>query len=217
MREGKDITKLKSPVIVHGDDRKEALGLVHVYTGDGKGKTTAALGLAFRALGDGLKVYMIQFLKACETGELVTASHLRNMTIVQCGVALEGEMQKKLHEYEEKLRKNGAAEQGTKFAFMADLDEATACRRGFDLAKKVIASGDYDLVILDEINCALNKGLIPMWEALELMRSHGHTELVFTGWGAPEEIQQAADYVSFVQRIKHPYEKGVKARRGIEY
>lgn len=217
MREGMDITKLKSPVIVHGDDRKEALGLVHVYTGDGKGKTTAALGLAFRALGDGLKVYMIQFLKACDTGELVTAARLPHMDIVQCGVALEGEMQKKITEFEEKLRQNGNGEAGTRFAFMADLDEATACRRGFDLAKKVVASGEYDLVILDEINCVLNKGLIPIAEALALMQNHGHTELVFTGWGAPEEIQQAADYVSFVQRIKHPYEKGIKARRGIEY
>ena len=215
MREDQDITKLKAPVIVHGDDRRESLGLVHVYTGDGKGKTTAALGLAFRALGDGLKVYMIQFLKACETGELVTAAKLPNMTIVQTGVALEGEMQKKLHEYEQKLKLN--SENGTKFAFMADLDEETACRRGFDLAKKVIASGEYDLVIMDEINCVLNKGLIPISEALELMANHGHVELVFTGWGAPEEIQQAADYVSFVQRVKHPYEKGIKARRGIEY
>ena len=106
MKEAKDITKLKSPVIVHGDDRKEALGLVHVYTGDGKGKTTASLGLAFRALGNGLKVYMIQFLKACETGELVTAAQFANMTIIQCGVALEGEMQKKITEFEEKLLKS---------------------------------------------------------------------------------------------------------------
>lgn len=215
MREEQDITKLKAPVIVHGDDRKESLGLVHVYTGDGKGKTTASLGLAFRAIGNGLKVYMIQFLKACETGELLTASLLPNMTIVQAGVALEGEMQLKLNEYEQKLKQNG--ESGTKFAFMADLDESTACRRGFDLAKKVVASGEYDLVILDEINCVLNKELIPIAEAIELMQNHGHVELVFTGWGAPEEIQQAADYVSFIKRVKHPYEKGIKARRGIEY
>ena len=217
MREDQDLTKLQAPVIVHGDDRRESLGLVHVYTGDGKGKTTAALGLAFRALGDGLRVCMIQFLKACETGELITASKLSNMTIVQAGVAQEGEMQKKLHEYEERLKKNAQGENGTKFAFMADFDESTACRRGFDLAKKVALSGEYDLLILDEINCVLNKGLIPIAEALALMQNHGHTELVFTGWGASEEIQQAADYVSFIKRVKHPYERGVKARRGIEY
>ncbi|HLC66771.1 MAG TPA: cob(I)yrinic acid a,c-diamide adenosyltransferase, partial [Candidatus Nanoarchaeia archaeon] len=176
-----------------------------------------SLGLAFRALGNGLKVYMIQFLKACETGELVTAAQFTNMTIIQCGVALEGEMQKKITEFEEKLRKSGNGESGTRFAFMADMDEETACRNGFELAKKAIHSGEYDLVILDEMNCVLNKGLIPIWEALELMHNHGHTELVFTGWGAPEEIQEAADYVSFIQRVKHPYEKGIKARRGIEY
>lgn len=217
MKEAKEITRLKKPIIVHGDDRKESLGLVHVYTGDGKGKTTAALGLAMRAAGNGLKVYIIQFLKACETGELVTVEKLPNVTMVQFGVGMEGEMQRKITEYEEKLQKN--KESGTTFAFLADMDEETACRKGFEHAKKIIASGDYDLVILDELNCVLNKGLIAVEEALELMKRENHpqTELVLTGWGAPEEIKQAADYVSFVQRIKHPYDRGIKARRGIEY
>ncbi|MBI1969812.1 cob(I)yrinic acid a,c-diamide adenosyltransferase [Candidatus Woesearchaeota archaeon] len=217
MKEKKDITRLQKPVIVHGDDSKESLGLVHVYTGDGKGKTTASLGLAMRAAGNGLQVYIIQFLKACETGELHAIEKLPNITIVQFGVGMEGEMQKSIHEYEELLKRDGSKETGTRFAFMADRDEKTACQRAFDHAKKIIKSGDYDLVVLDEVNCAMNKGLVPVEEVLELMQDHGHTELVFTGWGAPERIKEKADYVSFVQKMKHPYEKGIKARRGIEY
>ena len=215
------VTKLQRPVSVQGDDSKEHLGLVHVYTGNGKGKTTASLGLALRAVGGGLNVYMIQFLKAADTGELFTVQkYLPNMKIVQYGVKALGEQQRRIYEYAgEKKSTDSTLEKAfdSTFIFMADADEKEACRRALEHAKYVINSGQYDLVILDEVNCALDKGLIPIQDVLDIIKNHNHVELVLTGMDAPEEIKQAADYVSFVQKIKHPWEKGIKARKGVEY
>ncbi len=203
------VTKLKRRIVVEGDDSKESLGMVHVITGDGKGKTTASLGLGMRALGSNLRVSMIQFLKSGMTGELNTIKKfLPGMEIIQFGVDAVKERQQKLEEFRDK---------GSKFVFNPDDEEREAALLGFQYAKKIIQTGIYDMVILDEINVVLDKGMIPMAELLEMMDNHGKVELVLTGRDAPAEIKAKADYVSYVQKIKHPWMEGIKARKGIEY
>ena len=201
------LTKIESPIKVKGDDSKENLGLVHVYTGDGKGKTTASLGLALRAIGNNLRVHMIQFLKSGYTGELYSAEKL-GFVIDQFGVDALREKQRHLKEFTDKT---------SRFVFQPDIKEKDAAMQGWEHAKKIIKSSNYDAVILDEINCVLEKRLIPLEEVLEVVKNHGKVELVLTGRDAPKELIEAADYVSVVNRIKHPWQKGVKARKGIEY
>lgn len=203
------VTKIKKKIIVEGDEDRSHLGLVHVVTGDGKGKTTSGLGLAIRALGSNLRVYMLQFLKSGNTGEIYTIKkHLPGMEIIQFGVDAVRERQQKLDSFVDK---------GSKFVFNADEEEREAALLGLEHAKKAIHSGDFDLVILDEINVVLDKGLIPIKDILELMESHGKVELYFTGRDAPQEIIDKADYVQVVKGLKHPWQKGIKARKGIEY
>ncbi|MBS3102341.1 cob(I)yrinic acid a,c-diamide adenosyltransferase [Candidatus Woesearchaeota archaeon] len=203
------VTKIRRKIIVEGDENKEHLGLVHIITGDGKGKTTAAIGLAVRALGSNLRIYMIQFLKSGTTGELFTIQkYLPGMNIIQFGVDAVRERQQKLDEFTDK---------GSKFTFNPDEEEREAALMGFEHAKKIINSKEYDLVILDEINVVLDKGLIPINEVLELIKNHGNVEMVFTGRDAPKEIIDAADYVNVVQKVKNPWDKGIKARKGIEF
>lgn len=203
------VTKLKKRIIVEGDEDREHLGLVHVVTGDGKGKTTSSLGLAVRALGSNLGVYMIQFLKSGTTGELYTIkNYLPGMRIIQFGVDAVKERQQKLDQFRDK---------GSKFIFNPDESEKEAAMLGFEHAKKIIDSNDYDLVILDEMNVVLDKALIPIRDVLDLIENHGKVELYFTGRDAPEEIIEKADYVNIVKSVKHPWQKGIKARKGIEY
>ena len=201
------LTKIKTPIKVQGDNSRESLGLVHVITGDGKGKTTSSLGLALRAIGNNLRVHMIQFLKSGFTGELYSSKKL-GFEIEQFGVDALKERQKHLQEFADKTGK---------FVFQPDIKEKDAAMQGWEHAKKVIKSGEYDLVILDEINCVLEKNLIPLEEVLEIVKEHGKVELIFTGRDAPTELMDAADYVNVVQRVKHPWQKGIVARRGIEY
>src|SRR3989344_5349826 len=201
------LTPIKKPIIVKGDDSKEKLGLVHVITGDGKGKTTASLGLALRAIGNNLQVHMIQFLKSGFTGELYSSKKL-GFVIEQFGIDALKEKQKHLQEFSDKTGR---------FVFQPDIKEKDAAIEGWEHAKKIIKNGEYDLVILDEINCVLAKELIPLNEVLEIVKSHGKIELVLTGRDAPKELMEAADYVNVVQGVKHPWKKGIVARRGIEY
>ena len=130
------------------------------------------------------------------------------MKIIQFGVDAVRERQQKLDVFRDK---------GSKFVFNPDEEEKEAAMMGFEHAKKIIKSGGYNLVILDEINVVLDKGLIPIKEVLELMENHGNVELYFTGRDAPQEIIDKADYASLVKSLKHPWQKGIKARRGIEY
>jgi len=170
-------------------------GMVQVYTGDGKGKTTAALGLALRALGHGLKVYMIQFMKGDpEYGELRTGRRLEGLTIRQFG--------------------------RTDFVdrdHPAEVDLALA-RQGLEHASEIMAVGDHDVVILDEINVAMDFGLVPVRAVLELIESKPReTELILTGRSAPRPIIEAADLVTEMREIKHYYQQGRTARDGIEH
>ena len=199
------LTKIKNAIKVKGDDSKESLGLVHVITGDGKGKTTASLGLALRAIGNNLSVHVIQFLKSGFTGEVYSAKKL-GFEIEQFGV--DAIKQKQLSEFKDMT--------GT-FIFNPDIKEKEAALLGWEHAKNTIKSGRYDIVILDEINCVLAKDLIPLNEVLEIVKSHVKVELVLTGRDAPKELMEAADYVNVIEGMKHPWQKGIVARKGIEY
>lgn len=170
-------------------------GLIQVYTGAGKGKTTAAIGQAMRACGHGLKVIMIQFMKGnIDYGELKIAESLPNFSIEQYGLPTFVEKGKPK---EEDLR---------------------LARAGFDRAKETIQSGKFDLVILDEINVAVDYGLIPLEQVLKLMEEKPQTvELILTGRYAHPQIAKLADLVTEMVDIKHHYGRGVHARKGIEY
>jgi cob(I)alamin adenosyltransferase len=177
-------------------ERKERRGLTMVYTGDGKGKTTAALGLALRAIGHGFRVYMVQFMKGDATGELDAVRHYlsERMTIVQ----------------------SGSPDFITPGA-LADRDLALA-RQGLELARTAAMSGDYDLVILDEANVAMDFGLLPRADVAKLIKERpAWVDLVLTGRSAPREITDLADLVSEVREIKHHYQQGIEAREGIEF
>jgi cob(I)alamin adenosyltransferase len=170
-------------------------GIVQVYTGDGKGKTSAAFGLALRAIGRGLKVYVIQFIKGgFDYGELYVVDKLPNITLRAFG---RGKFVTQQPPGEEDVR---------------------LAEEAFQLAKKIVESGKYDMVVLDEINVALNLKLISLEEVLELIRRKPrHVELVLTGRYAPEQIIEAADLVTEMREVKHPFKKGCQARKGIEY
>ena len=169
-------------------------GYVQIYTGNGKGKTTASLGLGLRASGDGLTVYMLQFMKGRRYSEIDAIENIKNFTIYQ-------------HGRDEFVSKEDPEQ--------IDIDLA---REGFEKAKQVLISGDFDIVILDELNVAVDFGLIPIQEALDLIQSKpDHVELVLTGRGAPEEFIEIADLVTEMREIKHFYQKGVDARKGIEF
>lgn len=170
------------------------MGLVQVYTGNGKGKTTASLGLAMRAMGHGFKVIMIQFMKGrVNYGELKSAERM-GLKIVQFGRPTFVD------------RNNPAKE---------DVEEA---QRGLSFAREVISSGEYDMVILDEINVALDFKLISLDDVIRLIdEKPPHVELVLTGRYAPAKLIERADLVSEVMEVKHPYRRGVEMRKGIDY
>ncbi|MFQ6068148.1 MAG: cob(I)yrinic acid a,c-diamide adenosyltransferase [Candidatus Bathyarchaeia archaeon] len=170
-------------------------GLVQVYTGDGKGKTSAALGLTLRAVGRGLKVYIIQFIKGgFDYGELHPIKHFTNVKIKAFG---SGRF----------ITETPPKKEDIKFA-----------KEALELAKKVVTSGEYDIIILDEINVALNLKLIEIDDVVKLTKNKPkHVELVLTGRYAPQEIIEVADLVTEMKEIKHPFQKGVPPRKGIEY
>jgi len=170
-------------------------GLVQVYTGDGKGKTSAALGLALRAVGRQLRVFVIQFIKGgFDYGELYVVKQLPNLELRAFG-------------------------QG-KFVTQTPPSEkdVSLAKEGFALAKRVVESGEYDVVILDEVNVALHLGLLTLGEVLDLVKAKPkHVELILTGRYAPKELIEIADLVTEMKEVKHPYTKGLKPRKGIEY
>jgi cob(I)alamin adenosyltransferase len=172
-------------------------GLVHIYTGNGKGKTTAALGLGIRACGRGFKVLMVQFLKGAETGEMHILKKLEPDFILRRGT----EVRKfTWNMNEEELKKAGAIQ-----------------RELFDFAVRSAQSGGYNLLILDEIMAAMSAGFVPVQDVANFIRNKPEgLEIVLTGRNAPEELIAAADYVSEIRAVKHPMEKGIGARKGIE-
>jgi cob(I)alamin adenosyltransferase len=169
-------------------------GYVQIYTGDGKGKTTAALGLVLRALGQGLRPAVLQFMKADPNwGEIVTLKRFE-VPVEQCGLdhwVLKGE---------------------------ATEEDLAAAAAGFAKARALVDSGEYDLIVLDELITAVFFELIPVGDVLAMMAARpSAVELVMTGRRAPEELVEAADLVTEMRPLKHYYDAGVKARPGIEY
>jgi cob(I)alamin adenosyltransferase len=170
-------------------------GLVQVYTGDGKGKTSAAFGLALRAIGRGFRVYVIQFIKGgFDYGELYVTKYLPNLTLKAFG-------QGKFITETPPSRK-----------------DVELAKEAFALAKEVVESGEYDFVVLDEVNVAVHLGLIDVKDVVSLVKSKpAHVELVLTGRYAPREIVDLADLVTEMREIRHPYHKGMKPRKGVEF
>lgn len=175
---------------------KKELGLIHIYTGDGKGKTTAAAGLALRATGSGFRTCIVQFMKgeSAESGEITALRDFGTVSVARYG----GNLLSKDHPPVEKIR--------------ADIAEGLAA------AKEAVESDSCELLILDEINVAVSMGLADKGAVVELARlCRGRVELVLTGRDAVAELTDIADYVTEFRMIKHPYENGISARWGIEY
>jgi len=191
-------------------------GYVQVYTGDGKGKTTAALGLALRALGAGKKVMILQFMKDQVYSEHQILPHLsENLKLETVGkpyfLIKEGSMPpEELAQWEKKAVVFPSGKPPQEYLDLL--------ARGLTRAKEVLTSGEYDLVILDEINVALFFGLITWEQVLDLIEQKDEqVELILTGRGAPPELIARADLVTEMKEIKHYYQtQGVEARRGIE-
>ncbi|MCU0665996.1 MAG: cob(I)yrinic acid a,c-diamide adenosyltransferase [Candidatus Omnitrophica bacterium] len=166
--------------------------MIQVYTGCGKGKTTASLGLALRASGAGLKVYILQFLKKNPTSELKAISFLSGITVEQCGRS-------------DFVRAPGR------------LDKLSA-RKGLKRLREVLENNSYDLIILDEINLALHFNLIKQEDLMRIIKTSRHnTEWVLTGRNAPQAIINKADLVSYIKCVKHYFNKGRLARKGFEF
>jgi cob(I)alamin adenosyltransferase len=171
-----------------------ARGYVQLYTGDGKGKTTASLGLVLRALGQGLRPAVLQFMKADPNwGEIVTLKKL-GVPVQQCGL------------------------DHWVFAGKISDEDRAAAAEGFARARALVESGEYDLVVLDELVTAVFFELVPVSGVLELIREKPEqVELVITGRRAPDELVAAADLATEMRPLKHYFDAGVQARPGIEF
>ena len=181
---------------LHGPSSKSvSRGLVQVFTGDGKGKTTAALGTVLRALGHGLRVYIVHFMKGdYPYGEQYILSKLPNVTIDRFG------------------------QKG--FVDPANIkpEEKEEAQKALATGREAMLSGDYDLVVLDEVNVAVGWKLLELDEVVRLINDKpDNVELILTGRRADARIVEMADLVTECSKIKHPYDKGIKARAGIEY
>ncbi|MDT8419794.1 MAG: cob(I)yrinic acid a,c-diamide adenosyltransferase [Desulfuromonadales bacterium] len=169
--------------------------ILQVYTGEGKGKTTAATGLMVRALGQGMRVLLVRFLKPVDppSGELKILQQQPKFAMLTAGL-------------------------GGVYDRNAGADFARDSAETFLLAREKIMTGDYDLVVLDELNNVLHKNYLPLEDALDLLRNRpAGTELVLTGRNAPPEVICLAQLVSRVEKDKHPFDDGLPARRGIEF
>lgn len=178
-------------------------GLVHVYWGDGKGKNTAALGLGVRAVGSGFDVHLVQFVKGSTEkvdlpGEIRVIEELDGFTYERFGT--EGWV---MEENREENRE----------------EHVEAAKEGLEAGREAASSGEHDLVILDEVLYAVSMGLLSREDVLDLIeRKAQETELVLTGSHERlPEIEEAADLVTQMKKVKHPYDEGVEARKGIEY
>ncbi|NLN81485.1 MAG: cob(I)yrinic acid a,c-diamide adenosyltransferase [Clostridiales bacterium] len=170
-------------------------GLVHLYCGDGKGKTTAAIGLAVRAAGRGLRVGIAQFLKSGDSGELLILSGLEMVRIFP-------------------FLKD------VKFTFAMSEDERRTAREFYTglLEKIKNLSSEFDFILLDEAVSAVTESFIELASLLEFIKNRpSGLEMVITGRNPPEELINAADYISEIRCAKHPYQKGIGARKGIEW
>jgi len=172
--------------------------MIHIYTGDGKGKTTAAFGLAVRAVGHGKKVLFIQFLKGGrkDSGEIRVGKNLLPMEVIRF---------QEVH---------------PRFDPMVNLHELSRnVQRDFESVRELVLKGEFDLVVLDEIDNCISQHLLPVESLLSLMDQKPESlELILTGRGADSRVIERADYVTELRKVKHPAEtSGTPAREGIEY
>ena len=168
---------------------------MEVFTGDGKGKTSAALGIALRALGHGLRVCIVYFMKGdFPYGEQKVLSQLQNMTFIKFGQL-------------SFVDPNNIKE-----------EEKEEARKALDTARKAMLSNDYDVVILDEVNVAAAWKLIDLNEVIKLTQEKPEkVELILTGRYADDKLIELADLVTNMTKVKHPYDKGILSREGIDY
>ena len=184
-------------------------GLIHVYTGDGKGKTTAALGLALRAAGCGLHTYVCQFLKGQEYGELEAVHWL-------VAGAPDGDARPPITI--ERFGRPTFVHVSADGTSSATEEDVRLARAGLDAVRRAMSGGRYEIVVLDEINVALYFRLLTVREVLEVIDNKPDgVELVLTGRRVPDDILARADYVTEMREVRHPYQKGVSARKGIEF
>ncbi len=212
-------------------------GLIQVYTGDGKGKTTAALGQAVRACGQGLRVIFIQFLKGQEGGEHLFAEKLKQQTDCRGrggGLAMTDKREPAgdeaiLPQTQKRHCEEPAGDeailpfeiikfgQGDLFK-KSEQELLQETMQAYEFAQKALVSGKYDMVILDEIFIAHWRSLLSLQQILDLMQKKpGQVELVMTGRKAPQEVVKLADLVTEMLSIKHPFTEGIQQRKGIEY
>ena len=177
--------------------KKLEKGLVHIYTGDGKGKTTAAIGQGVRSFGGGLKVLMVQFLKGDDTGELHSFERLGEGFTLKRFAALNN-FYKFLPEGDKLKAKEDATE-------------------GLRYIKAAMEQNQYDLIIMDEIMATITNEMVMLEEVIELVKNKPvNLEMIMTGRNAPEELMVLANYVTEMKLIKHPFQQGIYARKGIE-
>jgi len=174
---------------------KNDRGMVQLFTGNGKGKTSAALGTVLRALGHGMKVFIVFFMKGnYPYGEFSTLSNLSNVDVASFGFR----------------RRTDPANPKP--------EEIEQAKLALSAARQAMLSGNYDLVVLDEVNVAVNFNLIDVDEVVKLVNDKPpKVELILTGRYADARLIEMADLVTEMVKLKHPYDKGVKARKGIEY
>jgi cob(I)alamin adenosyltransferase len=175
--------------------KTEERGLVIVHTGKGKGKTTAAMGMAMRCVGHGMKVGIVQFVKGVwDTGERRVLARFPDLCLMR------------------------AMGEGFTWDTQDLKRDLAAARRAFDAAKEMIADSSFRMVVLDELNIVLRYGYLPLDEVLETLRNKPHgLHVVVTGRNAKEELIEAADLVTEMALVKHPFRAGVKAQAGVEY
>lgn len=177
------------------------MGLVHIYCGDGKGKTSAACGLAVRMAGCGNRVMIARFLKTDESGETAVLKQIPQIEVLPCEkefgfvFAMDEETKKEAAEYNTELFRKAAAG-----------------------AENMCRETGFCLLVLDEIMAAMNLGMVPEEEVLAFLKSRPENlEVVLTGRDPSEKIRETADYISEVKKVRHPFERGISARFGIEY
>jgi cob(I)alamin adenosyltransferase len=187
-----DVTPVGSAIPT--EPRETRKGVLLVVTGTGKGKTTSAIGTALRALGNGFKVAVVQFMKGRIYGELIVLRDRLGVDVYQFG-------------------RNAFVDPKN-----PDPRDLQLAREGLDKAWEIVRAGQHDLLILDEIIYVSSYGLLPEQEVLELARARpGWMDLILTGRGASAELIELADTVSDVKEIKHHYKKGIESRAGMEY
>ncbi len=168
---------------------------IEVFTGNGRGKTTAALGVSLRAAGQGLRVHIVFFMKGgSDYGEDKALCHVPNISVARFGTGVLVDRQA-----------------------ISTQDRAEAAS-ALAKSRRAVTSGEYDLVVMDEVNVALAWGLLPLEGVLSLLRDKpDDVEVILTGRGAPREVVEMADLATEMVEVKHPYSRGVHARRGLDY